>query len=163
MAELTEKQLAFCEAYGSLDSETYQKRAASYIVAGYAEKAAAQGASRLMHNPKIIKCLNEIYDQNVIEHKPRILSNFEYHRLKALAAGKYEAANNANKYMAQMMGFLKAEETSVTVEQGKLDDAEAAESRKIANLLNIEEARKGKMSAATLEATHRVEAFKETL
>ena len=103
---LEPKEALFCEAYGRIDSATYNQAEKSAIFAGYAEKSARSTAWRLKKRPEIQKRLSEIFEENAAQNKGRLLSHLEYNYKEAVKERKWSEANTACKLQAQMCGFL---------------------------------------------------------
>lgn len=105
-AELTPRQLAFCERYVECPVAT---RAA--VQAGYSEKTASQQASRLLKHPLVIRRILELRRKRHLEQAFRretLMDKFEVVFSEAIERKDFYAAIQALTMQARMAGFTEA-------------------------------------------------------
>lgn len=87
--EISIREAKFIKAITTVGSETYGLPIESARKAGYVESQLEHSAHRLMHNPKILIAINEVYAgrmKNTPENLARVMSDLEHAQKLALAA-----------------------------------------------------------------------------
>jgi len=149
-APLSPKEELFCRAWGSVESETFGKAAASARVAGYSEPY-HQAAWRLRRRPRIIARLKE-YEEMAAADLGRVMSNIERTRILAEEKGDHATALRAAELQGRRLGafFERSVLTLDVPAQHEYDAVLAVEASRIARLL-IEEAGAAGLGAAPPE------------
>ena len=146
------RQKLFVKYY--TEGETKGNATASAVKAGYKWKFANQAAPRLLGHVRIEEAISlrlEYIDKAEKLTIESVNADFEYakEQCKAKRGDKSVLIDKTNyvricENQAKHVGFYGADNAQ-KVEQVKLDQAEATEAQRIANILNIEDARKGKV------------------
>ncbi|MDQ0084571.1 phage terminase small subunit [Variovorax boronicumulans] len=107
MSALTPKQEAFCVAYIESGNATDAYRKAGYS-SGMSDKTAAEAASRLLRNSKVVARLAEVREMATAEAAMTIadhLNDLKSLRDAAKKEGKYSAAVAAEVARGRVSGF----------------------------------------------------------
>lgn len=104
---LKPKEEAFCVAYTTIGSETFNNGAKSAIEAGYAEDSARTQAWRMLRKEHIKARIRELYDKNMEENMVTtgsVLANLAHDRQMARKHHQYHVAKSCTelegKYLA---------------------------------------------------------------
>ncbi len=104
---LKPKEEAFCVAYTTIGSETFNNGTKSAIEAGYAEDSARTQAWRMLRKEHIKARIRELYDKNLAENMVTtgsVLANLAHDRQMARKHHQYHVAKSCTelegKYLA---------------------------------------------------------------
>jgi hypothetical protein len=128
---LSPKELAFCEAFGNPESETFGNARKSSEVAGYSEPHNA--GWKLRRRPRIIAKLKE-YHAAVTVAVGRVLADLENERRLAVEKGDIASAIRATELMGKHLGMFRdvldigeSEETVARYERRRASDLRIVE------------------------------------
>ncbi len=116
--------------------------------AGYAENSARQTARRLLTIDYVQRRISEIQTElraNYAVTLDEVRQKLRRNDLQAQAKGDIQASTRCIELLGKTVAaFIDKTQSEVTEEQRKLTERRAEEANRIANILNLEDARKGK-------------------
>ncbi len=107
--ELTPKQEAFCVAYTTIGSETFNNGTKSAIEAKYAEDSSRTQAWRMLRKEHIKKRIRELYDQNMQENMVTfnsVLANLAHDRQMARKHHQYHVAKSCTELEGRYLAMF---------------------------------------------------------
>jgi len=134
LADLTEKERRFVEAFGDPESETFARRTASAEAAGYSGGRTA--AWKILQRPRVREAL-KIYAEQAQRGLDFVMLQVEHIGRKAYESGDWSTALRASELLAKRLGgfverlMISADARDV---QRELSEAEEEEARRLADL-----------------------------
>ncbi len=125
--ELTPKEEAFCVAYTTIGSETYNNGTKSAIEAKYAEDSARTQAWRMLRKEHIKKRIRELYDKNMQENMVTVgsvLANLAHDRQMARKQNQYHVAKSCTELEGRYLAMFTDNISQTTDDVPKLTEEE---------------------------------------
>ena len=144
--DLSPKEKDFCKYYCEIGGDNYCNKSGAAKAAGYTSNPSA-AAARMLKRPAVKALCKQMWQDNCDKYNitpHRVLSDLEHGKFLSLKKGDMTNFTRNIELIGKHLAMFREAFVFESIEAFNLSEATKDEARRIARVLNLEEARRGK-------------------